>query len=121
MRYRSEIVKGHGRGKLLGFPTFNLVIPTDFNYQHGIYAAWAWINDTRYQAAMHFGPVPTFAESDSTLELFLLNYTDEVVVKSIEVEPVKYLREILAFPNSQSLAEQIGEDVVRTKELLEGV
>lgn len=43
-RYTTPIVSGHGRGKLLGYPTFNLVIPEDFDAAHGIYACWVWLH-----------------------------------------------------------------------------
>ncbi|MEI6477809.1 MAG: riboflavin kinase [bacterium] len=118
-RYELPVVSGHGRGRLLGYPTFNLVIPEGFELPFGIYAAWAWIGDVRYGAAMHYGPIPVFDDPKPSLELFLLDYKDDdSIVDILGVEPVRYLREIRPFASPENLAEAIGNDVLVTREYL---
>ena len=115
MMYTTTIVTGHGRGKLLGFPTFNLIIPADLHIKHGIYAARVTINGHSYMGAMHFGPVPVFDQDVPTLEIFLLDYEDKDTVSELRIEVLQYLREIKNFSTEQALQEQITQDVEKVR------
>ena len=120
MNHTAPVVSGHGRGKLLGYPTFNLIIPKDLTDPYGIYAAWVWINGTRYAGALHFGPIPTFNNDSPTLEVFVLSYKDEEKVSEITFELAGYLREIRHFPTPEALSDQIDKDVLAVRALLHG-
>ena len=80
MHIVSRQVKGKGRGKVIGFPTINLDIPSGLSLEDGIYAAWVTIGDRRYKGALHFGPIPTFDETTKSLEVFLLDATEEELI-----------------------------------------
>lgn len=115
-------VKGKGRGKLLGYPTVNLVVPPNFSMRQGIYAAWVTIDGKRWQGALHFGPVPTFDQKDVSLEVFLLDATGGELMgtetKDILVEFVQFLREIHSFSSQEDLKAQIAKDVEETQKIL---
>ena len=36
-KYTTKTTPGQSRGRLLGFPTINLIIPSNFNHKHGIF------------------------------------------------------------------------------------
>ncbi|MEK7129432.1 MAG: riboflavin kinase [Patescibacteria group bacterium] len=122
MKIVSHKVKGKGRGKLLGYPTINLEIPEGCTLQEGIWAAWVTIRGKRYAGALHFGPVPTFAEEAKSLEVFLLDVTEAELVgvekESIELTAVTRLRDILTFDTPEALARQIAQDVKEIRKLL---
>ncbi len=106
---------GKGRGKLLGYPTINLVIPEKFDEQEGIYAGLVWIEKKRYKGAFHYGPVPTFEEDAKSLEVFLID-TDENDLRNLErvtikIELVKKIRDIVKFSTIQELSKQIKQDI----------
>ncbi len=122
MQFISQKISGDGRGKLLGFPTINLVIPADLSLEEGIYAVWIWLDEKKYPGALHYGPIPTFHKSQLSLEVFVLT-TDELANEQVEratitVEPVKRLRAIQNFPDSEALIKQITADVAAVKALL---
>lgn len=121
MKFKSKQIKGKGRGKLLGFPTINLEIPKDFQLEDGIYAVRVFIAGQGFIGAMHFGPIPTFDESQKTLEVFLIDINPDAVPETekldIEIEIVQLLREVLSFKNQEDLAKQIGEDVLKTRQI----
>lgn len=119
MRYRTAVHAGFGRGKQLGFPTYNVDIPAGLNQEPGIYAAWVWINDDKYQAATHFGPVPMFKRAEPSLEFFLLNYAGDQTVKELEFELVQKIRSIQTFASIAAMQKQIALDVSQTKRILE--
>lgn len=122
MNITSRQIKGKGRGKLLGYPTINLEIPARLDLAEGIWAAWVTIAGKRYAAALHFGPIPTFGEQEKSLEVFLLDTTDDDLAgtenASIEVDPVARLRDILSFDSPESLARQIKNDVAEVCDIL---
>lgn len=120
MRFKSQQIKGKGRGKLLGFPTINLEIPNHFDLEDGIYAVRVLIGDGHFIGALHFGPIPIFAEEAKTLEVFLIDTQDSEIpnFEELEIEIIKYLRPILNFPNQEQLIKQIGEDVLKSRQIL---
>jgi riboflavin kinase / FMN adenylyltransferase len=121
MKFKSKQVKGKGRGKLLGFPTINLEIPENFDLEDGIYSVKVLIAGQEFIGALHFGPIPTFKESEKTLEVFLIDINPESVPETenlnIEIETKELLRPVLNFKNEQELAKQISEDVTNTKQI----
>lgn len=121
MKFKSRQIKGKGRGKLLGFPTINLVIPQEFQLEDGIYAVKVLIHGQQFIGAMHFGPIPTFNESEKTLEVFLIDISSEAIPSTentdIEIETQEYLREVKGFKNQEELAKQMSEDVLKTKQI----
>lgn len=120
MKFSSIQVKGKGRGKLLGFPTINLEIPKNFDLKDGIYAVRVFLGDKDFAGAMHFGPIPTFKEDKKTLEVFLIDTKDEDIPESqnFEVETIQFLRPVLSFNSEGELSNQISEDVIKTKQIL---
>lgn len=117
MRFKSFQIKGKGRGKQLGFPTINLAIPKEFNLKEGIYAVWVKINKENYKGALHFGPVPTFAETKQSLEIYIINFPasqgDALRTgrKLISVEIVKKIRDVRKFNSPKKLIKQMNEDI----------
>lgn len=121
MKFESTHVKGKGRGKPMGFPTINLKIPDGFELEDGIYAAKVKIENKIFIGALHYGPVPTFNESEKSLEVFLLgssnNELENLNEKIIKVKIVKYLRPVIKFKSKEELIKQIKEDVRLIKKL----
>jgi len=115
-------IKGHGRGKLLGFPTVNLAVPRDFDLVDGIYAVWVIIEGTRFRGAMHWGPIPTFDEKVKSLEVFILGLGEHELshadITRIFVEPVERIRDIMKFDSVDALTRQMEKDVARVRSLL---
>jgi len=124
MIFESTHIKGKGRGKPMGFPTINLKIPDNFELKDGIYAAKVTIENKVFKGALHYGPVPTFAEQEKSLEVYLIEVTNENLVgygmedlggKLIIIEIIKYLRPIIKFKLVEDLVKQIEEDVKEIK------
>lgn len=120
MKFESTHIKGKGRGKPMGFPTINLKIPENFELKDGIYAAKVMVESMTFKGALHYGPVPTFAEQEKSLEVFLIEVTNEDLIsygmenlddKLITVEIIKYLRPIIKFSLVEDLVKQIEKDV----------
>lgn len=115
-KFTVRTVKGKGRGKtIVGFPTFNLETPNNFEAKEGVYACCVEIEGKRYRGALHYGPTPTFDDQEKVLEIFVLNYEDKSEVKDLSFELGPYLRPVATFIDPTALRNQIALDVARVR------
>jgi len=110
---RGVVVRGEGRGHVLGFPTANLMVAEREKLipPQGIYAVKGVLRQGTYAGALHLGPRPTFKGSPPTIELHLLDFQDDVYGEEVRVDFIKYLREVEPFDSVSALVEQMKEDV----------
>jgi len=116
MRISGEVVPGAGRGRKLGVPTANVKSAQAFALASGIYAGRAQVREQWYQAAISWGPAPTFAQNIPQLEVHLLDFLGaDIVGETIVVEIRQWLREIRKFATVAELKEAIKVDIEKTK------
>jgi riboflavin kinase/FMN adenylyltransferase len=116
----SDLVRpGAQRGRSLGFRTANLQVAQDRALPaDGVYAAWAIVDDQRYQAVVNVGVRPTFDSGERLVEAHLLDYQGDLYGKILMLQFAHRLRPELRFEDIPALVEQIRQDVARTRELL---
>jgi len=112
-RLSGIVIHGEHRGRTLGFPTANLggigtIIP-----KSGIYATRAVCEDGEFLAATHIGMNPTFGETSLKIEVFLLDFSGDLYGKTLHVDFLDYLREIVRFESVDQLRRQMEDDVRR--------
>ena len=116
-----EVVPGDQRGRSLGFPTSNLEVPEGMiDLKPGVYAGFARVENECWRAVTNIGFRPTF-EADQVplrVETHLLDFTDNLYDRSIEVSFQIKLREERKFDGVESLIAQIHRDVEQTRKLL---
>ncbi len=110
-RIRGNVVTGQQRGRKIGFPTANLsnidvVIPS-----HGVYGGYANVGNTRYAAAIHVGPNPTFEETGDKVEVHLMDFTGDLYGQTITVDFITTVRDIAKFDSTEDLVAQLHQDV----------
>jgi riboflavin kinase/FMN adenylyltransferase len=118
-RVEGVVVRGHQRGRALGFPTANLetlphtAIPAD-----GVYAGWLTQLDTdgkereRWPAAISVGTNPTFDGRERTVEAYALDRDDlDLYGAHVAVDFVARLRATLKFKSVDDLVAQMHVDV----------
>lgn len=116
---RAEVMRGHGRGRELGYPTANLVSPPGVVVPgDGIYAVQAEHGSRAYDGVMHVGPCPTFALGDRRLEVHLFDFQGDLVGRTVVVSFVQRLRDVASFDSAQALVVQIREDVKQARKVL---
>jgi riboflavin kinase/FMN adenylyltransferase len=124
-RVEGVVVRGHQRGRELGFPTANLespehtAIPAD-----GIYAGWlATLDDTgrdaeRWPAAISIGTNPTFNGTTRTVEAYALDRDDlDLYGVHAAIDFAVRLRGTLRFESVDALVEQMRQDVNEARRL----
>ena len=119
--FTSRQIKGRGRARKLGYPTINLEIPKNFDLKDGVYGVEFMVDTKKYLSAMHYGPSPTFNDTEKTLEVFLIDLKDKAIPetdgKTLKVIILKYLRETLSFDEKDKLIQQIANDIQEIKSL----
>ena len=112
------VVKGKNRGgRLLGFPTANLKLIDELIPRGGVYAVTAIINDKIYYGVTNIGYNPTFGDEALSVETHLLNFSGDILGKTIRVNFIKRLRDEKTYGSVEELADQIALDVRQAKEL----
>ncbi len=114
-----QVSKGDARGKILGFPTANLIpnqeqaLPAD-----GVYAARACFSETVYQAVINIGLRPTFGGGHRLVEAHLLDFEGELYERELKIELAERLRDEVKFSSADELKAQIMRDVKQARSLL---
>jgi riboflavin kinase / FMN adenylyltransferase len=127
-RVEGVVVRGHQRGRQLGFPTANVespphtAIPAD-----GVYAGWlatlaeAGQEESRWPAAISIGTNPTFDGQARTVEAYALDRTDlDLYGLHAAIDFAVRLRGTRRFDSIEALVDQMRIDVGQARELCAG-
>lgn len=115
---QGTVVKGRNRGgRLLGFPTANLNPHGELLPKTGVYAVKLLIDDAFYDGVTNVGYNPTFGDTGLTVETHVLDYSGELMGKTIKVHFIKRLRDEMTFKTLEELSGQIAQDIARAKEV----
>lgn len=126
-RVEGVVVRGHQRGRALGFPTANLeslpftAIPAD-----GVYAGWLVCDSDRYPgfrwpAAISIGTNPTFEGEERTVEAYALDRDDlDLYGEHMAVDFVARIRDTLKFDSIDALVAEMRHDVDRARQIIQG-
>jgi riboflavin kinase / FMN adenylyltransferase len=117
-RIRGMVTHGAGRGTSLGYPTANLEAVDTLLPKMGVYAGRAWCQEAIYPAAISLGPNPTFGDRLPKVEVHLIECSETLYGRPLEVEFHQRLRGITKFDSQEALIEQLQQDVARTRETM---
>lgn len=111
-RMSGTVVKGLGNGRKMGFPTANIeyydnkLLPTD-----GVY--YGKVDDA--DAVINVGKNPTFNAEKRTVEVHILDFSEDIYGQSIAVEFVDKIRDDIKFKSIEKLVERINKDIEYVK------
>ncbi|PIS41398.1 MAG: hypothetical protein COT25_03325 [Candidatus Kerfeldbacteria bacterium CG08_land_8_20_14_0_20_42_7] len=112
------VVKGAGRGKLIGFPTANMNIDkTRLTPKIGVYATITQYKGIRFQSITNIGRNPTFGEGSVSIETYIFDFNHDIYGENIELEFCDFIRDEIKFANVNDLISQISKDVELRKSL----
>lgn len=117
-----EVVHGDQRGRTIGFPTLNIVLPDGSEPFQGIYAVR--VRDTavrgapRWKGAGYFGRRPTFASEKTFLEVHLLGFDGDLYGKTMLVDFIDLIRPDRRFDTIEDLVVQMKLDCAEVERRL---
>lgn len=116
------VVDGEKRGRLLGFPTANVmpekstVLPAN-----GVYAVRFNVDEQTYEGVCNVGVKPTFhdpSDRQAVVEVHVLDFTGDLYGKEAFVDWVGHIRPEQKFGSIDLLVEQIAKDKKSAQEIL---
>jgi riboflavin kinase/FMN adenylyltransferase len=135
-RLWGQVVKGEGRGRVLGFPTANLKLGSEVLPSTGVYPVHARVLELDFKkgaagafedltvsavgpwqaGVLNYGSRPTWGKgAKPQAEVYLLDFAGDLYGKHMEVCLYGQLREEKAFEGAEALKKQIAEDVKQTR------
>ena len=116
---RGLVVKGRDRGgKLLGIPTANINLQDELCPKTGIYAVTVEYNQQLYKGVANIGYSPTFDDHQFTVEVHLLNFSENIYGQKIRVNFIQRIRNEKKFVGIADLKEQIHQDIKTAHKIL---
>ncbi|MDH5542811.1 MAG: bifunctional riboflavin kinase/FAD synthetase [Nitrospinota bacterium] len=112
------VIKGAGRGKILGFPTANLGQTVETVPGPGVYATKVELDGKLYDSATHVGVIPTFDVDVPGIEAHIFDFNSEITGQNIEIRFIAKVRDTARFASIDELKEQIRKDCEDIRRLL---
>jgi len=106
------VVKGMGRGKLLGFPTANIKIKDEHKLipNNGVYIVASCIDSKIYYGMMNIGKNPTFIDKNQSIEIHFFDLDYDIYDKNITIKLIKRIRDEKKFNSPELLRDQLELD-----------
>lgn len=112
-----RVIYGDSRGRELGFPTANIPLKRRVLPLQGVFAVWVrGLGPNPLPAVANIGTRPTVDGKRSLLEVYLLDFNENIYGRFLQVEFLKKLRDEQRFESFDALKAQIGKDVEEAKE-----
>lgn len=116
---RGTVVTGRNRGgKLLGFPTANLLLQDELRPKNGVYAVTVECPDRLYKGVANIGYSPTFDDHQYTVEVHILDFEGDLYGKNIRVNFIDRIRDEIKFSGIDALSEQIRKDIDQARNMI---
>ena len=112
-----KVVEGAKRGQTLGFPTANLEISDELYPKVGVYAVEVAWHQQRFKGLANVGFNPTFSSGQTgqegrfSLEVYILNFHQEIYGEEIQVDFKRRIRDEVRFDSPSHLIQQIQKDI----------
>lgn len=107
-----KVVSGYQIGRKIGFPTANIEVQDKLIPKSGVYAALATIgkNAQKLKAIVNIGSRPTFNGDETTVEVHIIDFEENIYDTEITIELKTRLRDEQKFDSTEELISQINED-----------
>jgi riboflavin kinase/FMN adenylyltransferase len=105
-----EVVKGDGRGRLIGFHTANLDLTGSLLLDDGVYVTSARVGDHHHSGMSHIGRRPTFGLDSRTVETHLFDFSQEIYGAWLRLYFHHRIRGTRTFEGPEALRRQLSSD-----------
>ena len=118
--FSGQVIKGDAIGRTLGYPTANLKIsdPDKILIADGVYAVIAAVNGIEKRGLLSIGTRPTLIDSERKIEVFLMDFNEDIYGAEMKVSVFHFLRKQEKFETLELLMEQMEKDEEQAIQLL---
>jgi riboflavin kinase/FMN adenylyltransferase len=112
------VIGGNRRGGALGFHTANIKPDKELIPPHGVYAVIVCLEEIRHRGVLNIGVNPTFAEERFSMEVHLLDFSEDIYGKTLDLLFIDRIRDEVKFAGPEKLVEQVKRDIEKAKAIL---
>ena len=112
---QGKVIKGHRRGRKIGFPTCNVKILDYIVPKLGVYAVSVKNSKFHRKGIANVGYRPTFNGQNLLLEVNIFGINKNLYNKEININFVKFIRSEKKFKDLEQLKKQIKIDIIQVK------
>lgn len=114
------VVHGDKMGRKLGFPTANISLYDERKLipAQGVYAVKVSLASGQWNGALNIGTRPTFNGRELRIEVYIIDFNEEIYDQPITVQFIDYIRADQKFDHIDDLVAQMHQDTARAKEIL---
>jgi riboflavin kinase/FMN adenylyltransferase len=116
------VVDGNKKGRTIGFPTANLKIEdnTKLLPGNGVYAVRVIHREKVYKGMLNIGFKPTITDNkEISIEVNIFDFeSEDLYEQNLKIELIDWIRDEKKFASMEELKQQLGEDRVKSEELL---
>jgi len=119
---KGEVCSGNKIGRVLGYPTANIVVGEEMNIKNGVYAARVEVEDKWYGAMAYLGVRPTVSgDGARVLEANIFEFDRDIYGFTITVELLDFIRGEERFASLDILKAQLSKDKKTIEDILEKI
>ncbi|MGD9105530.1 MAG: bifunctional riboflavin kinase/FAD synthetase [Desulfobacterales bacterium] len=116
---RGVVTTGRNRGgRLLGFPTANIILHDELCPKTGVYAVTVESGSNTHKGVANIGYSPTFGDHLFSVEVHILDFNENIYDRKIRVNFIQRIRDEKKFSNISELSDQIKKDIVKARKIL---
>lgn len=110
---RGKVVRGKARGRLLGFPTINILWKELLQPKFGVYSGRICYGDDKwYNGVINIGIRPTFENNNIViLEMHIFSFTGDLYDREVTIQLFSFIRTEKRFTDVTMLKKQIQRDI----------
>lgn len=120
--FTGKVLSGNQLGRTIGFPTLNLdpgLVPVDT--KPGVYASRVEINGKEYGGALYYGPRLVLDETATVLEIYVLDFSQEIYGKTVHFALEHWVRGVQDFQTFPELQKQLQKDIQDVRQFLQTI
>ncbi len=108
-----RVIRGYHIGRMLGYPTANVLPDHEILPPFGVYAAHVKLGKKFFDGICYIGTRPTIKKSNKiSVEVHIFNLRNNIYGRSIQIEFVKKIRGQKHFNSTQELSQRISQDIL---------
>jgi riboflavin kinase / FMN adenylyltransferase len=117
------VIQGKQLGRTIGFPTANLKIEENYKLipKSGVYIVSSSINNKTVYGLMNIGTNPTVGGTNQSIEVYYLDFNDDLYGQEIEVAILHRIRSEQKFESVELLKNQLQKDKTTALDYLKNI
>lgn len=111
-----KVIHGKKLGRTIGYPTANIEVEDrKLLPKKGAYIVEVYIDNQRYKGMLSVGTNPTVGGEKLSVEVYILDFNENIYDKEIKVLFREFLHEEIKFENIEQLIKRLDEDKIITE------